>query len=376
MLSQDTKDKLFDQKEQFSKSDLTSRERVRYAIRHQETDRLPFDLWAAPLLWENLREAFSVPDDEAVMELFSIDMRLVLPDYIGPAPIEIDENVFINQFGSYRTTRKTPFGEYYELVRYPLAQASTVDEILNYQFLPKKEHWNPNSVKAIIEKLDRNHQTYMRYESCGIFEYAWPLFGLENFLLRMAMDDMTLPNALMEYITEMFIDLTLEILQAAEGRIDMVYIYDDIGTQTSLMMSVPMWKKYILPWHQKYLKVIRDAFDVDIMYHTDGAIYPFIQPLVEDLGIDVLNPMQPKAAGMDFSRIKSEFGDRLAFHGGIDVQDILPNDSPQQVTEEVTRVKNILGQNGGYICAPAHKMQADVPVENVVALFTAPRALS
>ena len=186
------------QKEQFDKSDLTSRERVRLTIHHQDTDRIPFDFWAAPNLWQTVKTALSLPDDEALLDLFSIDMRLVMPDYIGPAPIEVDENVFINQFGSYRTTHLTPFGEYYELVKFPLADASSVDQIFSYPYLPKKEHWDPQSVSGAIQKLDQKNQPYLRYETCGIFEYAWPLFGLENFLLRMAVDDITLPNAVME----------------------------------------------------------------------------------------------------------------------------------------------------------------------------------
>jgi uroporphyrinogen decarboxylase len=111
------------------------------------------------------------------------------------------------------------------------------------------------------------------------------------------------------------------------------------------------------------------------MYHSCGAVYPFIADFVDEMGIDVLNPLQPRAAGMDMSRIKTEFGDRLSFHGAIDIQQTLPHSTPEQVQAEVRERCQVLGQRGGYICASAHYIQADTPLANIIAMYTTPREL-
>ncbi|MDY6847211.1 MAG: uroporphyrinogen decarboxylase family protein [Chloroflexota bacterium] len=364
-----------EQREKFQKTDLSPRQRVKNAIHRKEIDRTPFDLWISPAIWEKLKSGLNTESEEEIQELLSTDLRIVQPNYVGPAPVDLGNEIFVNEFGSHRVTRSTPYGEYYELKQFPLAEATKVSELENYPYLPKVEDWDPASVTHQISKLDAVDEYYLRFEACGIFEYSWPLFGLENLLLRMGSDDMALPNAAMAYITELFIGLTKQVLNAAEGRYDMVYIYDDIGTQFAPMMSVQMWREYIMPWHKKYLNAIRE-YGVDIMYHSDGAIYPFIKYLIEDLKIDVLNPMQKTAKGMDFTKIKNNFGDRLSFYGAIDVQEVLPTYTPEAVREEVINVQQILGAGGGYVCTSAHRMQGDVPLENVIAMYTAPRDIN
>jgi uroporphyrinogen decarboxylase len=139
-------------------------------------------------------------------------------------------------------------------------------------------------------------------------------------------------------------------------------------------MSPRMWRTYILPRHQRLNAAIRAArYPVKIMYHSCGAVYPFIAAFVDELGIDVLNPLQPRAAGMDMARIKAEFGDRLAFHGAIDIQNTLPHGSVEEVQDEVRARCQLLGRAGGYICTSAHYIQADTPLGNIIALYTAPR---
>ena len=112
------------------------------------------------------------------------------------------------------------------------------------------------------------------------------------------------------------------------------------------------------------------------MYHSCGAIYPLIGALADEMGIDVLNPLQPRAAGMDAARIKREFGNRLSFYGAVDIQRTLPRGMPQEAQAEVQERCRVLGRGGGYICASAHYIQADTPLENIVAMYTTPRELS
>jgi uroporphyrinogen decarboxylase len=111
------------------------------------------------------------------------------------------------------------------------------------------------------------------------------------------------------------------------------------------------------------------------MYHSCGAVFPLIGPFIEEMGIDVLNPLQPRAAGMDLARIKADFGGRLSFHGGIDIQHTLPHGTPGDVQLEVRDRCELLGRGGGYICTSAHYIQADTPVENIVAMYCTRREL-
>jgi uroporphyrinogen decarboxylase len=156
----------------------------------------------------------------------------------------------------------------------------------------------------------------------------------------------------------------------------MVYTYDDVGIQGGLLMSPRMWRKYVLPRHQRLNAAIRSCrYPVKIMYHSCGAVYPLIGAFVDEMGIDVLNPLQPRAAGMDMRRIKAEFGDRLSFHGAIDLQKTLPHGTPEEVQSEVRDRCQVLARGGGYICTSAHYIQADTPLANIFALYTAPREL-
>jgi uroporphyrinogen decarboxylase len=180
----------------------------------------------------------------------------------------------------------------------------------------------------------------------------------------------------MDRFTDIYIENTRRVINAAGGLLDMVYTYDDVGTQKGLLISPRMWRQYILPRHQRLNAAIRAAdYPVKIMYHSCGAIYPLISAFMDEMGIDVLNPLQPRAAGMDLARIKAEFGGRLAFHGAVDIQHTLPLGTPAQVQAEVRERCQLLGHGGGYICTSAHYIQADTPLENVIALYTTPREL-
>jgi uroporphyrinogen decarboxylase len=178
----------------------------------------------------------------------------------------------------------------------------------------------------------------------------------------------------MDRFTDIYIENTRRVIEAAGGLLDMVYTYDDVGMQEGLLLSPRMWRQYILPRHGRLNSAIRDAaHPVKIMYHSCGAVFPLIKAFIQDMGIDVLNPLQPRAAGMDMGRIKAEFGDRLSFHGAVDIQHTLPHGTPADVQAEVLDRCRVLGRDGGYICTSAHYIQADTPLRNIIALYTTPR---
>jgi uroporphyrinogen decarboxylase len=146
-----------------------------------------------------------------------------------------------------------------------------------------------------------------------------------------------------------------------------VYTYDDVASQRSLLMSKDVWKDIVKPYHVQLSGVIK-SLGKTVMYHSCGSVYQMI-PLFAELPIDVLNPLQPLAEDMDFKKIKENFGETLCFHGGMDIQFLLPKGSVKEVEDKVKETIDILSKNGGYILTSAHYIQADTPVKNIIAMY-------
>ena len=351
---------------------LSPWERVETALAHREPDRVPFDFWAVPEVWTMLRAALDTDDDEEILRLLGVDCRMVTTRYVGRKARTLPDGTFIDQWGTHRRRVANEFGSYDEYASHPLAEAETVADVLNWDW-PSPDDWDVSGVRAQCEQWQAPVRYHLRYEVGGIFEWSWGLRGFERFLIDL-IEQPDIACAIMDRFTDIYIENTLRVIEAAGGLLDMVYTYDDVGIQEGPLLSPRMWREYILPRHQRLNAAIRAAkYPVKIMYHSCGAIYPFIAAFIDDMGIDVLNPLQPRAAGMDMARIKAEFGDRLSFHGAIDIQHTLPYGTPAEVQAEVRERCRVLGRGGGYICASAHYIQADTPLENVIAMYTAPR---
>lgn len=352
---------------------ITPHQRVEMALRHEEPDRVPFDFWAVPEVWAALHRYLGTDDDGDVLRLLGVDCRWVRPDYVGPAPIVQEDGSYYDALGTHRRSVSNEFCTYEEYAGHPLADVQTVAEVESWPGWPQTEHWEVSSLKDKIQALNRETEYWLCYEVGGIFEWSWGLRGFEQFLMDLVVKP-EIACAIMDCYTDIYIANVTRVLEAADGGIDMVYTYDDMGTQQGLLISEAMWREFVLPRHRRLNAAIR-RFPVKIMYHSCGAIYPLIGALADEMSIDVLNPLQPRAAGMDAARIKREFGDRLSFYGAIDIQHTLPKGTPQEVAAEVQERCQVLGRGGGYICASAHYIQADTPLENIIAMYTAPREL-
>jgi uroporphyrinogen decarboxylase len=354
--------------------------RVEMALAHQEPDRVPFDFWAVPEVWEKLRLALGLEGevssaDETLLRLLGIDCRMVVARYVGSKARELPDGTYIDAWGTHRRQVTNEFSSYGEYASHPLAEAETVGDVRGWDWA-SPDDWDVSGVGEQCTRLNKGLRYHLRYEVGGIFEWSWGLRGFERFLLDLA-EKPEIACAIMDRFTDIYIENTLRVIEAAEGQLDMVYTYDDVGIQNGLLMSPRMWRRTILPRHQRLNAAIRSArYPVKIMYHSCGAVFPLIGPFVDEMGIDVLNPLQPRAAGMDLARIKAEFGDRLSFHGGIDIQQTLPHGTPDAVRAEVRERCRVLGHGGGYICTSAHHLQADTPLENIVAMYTTPRELN
>ena len=348
-------------------------QRVELALARRQPDRVPFDFWAVPEVWEDLRTALDA-DDETILRLLGVDCRMVTTSYAGAKVRELPDCTSIDAWGTHRRPVTNEFSTYHEYASYPLAGAETVADVMNWDW-PSPDDWDVSGVREQCECLNADIRFHLRYEVGGIFEWSWALRGFERFLLDLV-ERPDVACAIMDRFTDIYAENTLRAVEAAGGLLDMVYTYDDVGMQSGLLVSPQMWRRYILPRHQRLNAAIRAArYPVKTMYHSCGAVLPLMAAFADEMDIDVLNPLQPRAAGMDMPRIKAQFGGRLAFHGAIDIQNTLPHSDPEQVQAEVRERCWVLGRGGGYICASAHYIQADTPLENIVAMYTARREL-
>jgi len=268
-------------------------------------------------------------------------------------------------FGRHFRIVDHPTGSYEELASYPLSNAETITDLKTFLW-PEPDWWDFSGVPDLITQLDINREYHLRYRIGSVFEVAWQLRAMDTFLLDLAMKS-NIPNYIMERLTELYVEITDRFLSTAGERVDMVYFYDDVATQNSLMISKKMWEQYIKPHHAQIIEVAKNH-NKKVMYHCDGALYPLIPDLIE-MGIDVLNPIQADAKDMEPVKLKTEFGDQLSFHGGIDIIKTLPFGTPNDVQDEVkTRIRQ-LGKNGGYVLASSHHIQSDTPLENIKAMY-------
>jgi uroporphyrinogen decarboxylase len=171
---------------------------------------------------------------------------------------------------------------------------------------------------------------------------------------------------LMDRFTDFYLGFFDRMLTAAKGQIDILRVADDLGTQRSLFFSADMFRTFIKPRLKKLVDMAH-SHGVKFMFHSCGAIRPLIEDLIE-IGVDILDPLQAAAHGMEPRALKDACDNRICLHGGICTQYLLPKGTPEEVREEVRRRLDILGAGGGYILAPCHVLQTDVPTENILAM--------
>jgi uroporphyrinogen decarboxylase len=382
---------------------ISPRSRVLTALSHKQPDRLPVDFLATPEIWERLIAHFGVveaePTDtdfydaswEAVLRALEVDCRVISYDQFCFPPAEVlrpgasvnwwdalsrstpnrmwrqvtEDGDAYDIWGHHLRTVDIPGGAYEEYASWPLESAETVDDLKAFRW-PEPRWWNFEQLPELIAQINREEEHHIRFRAGSVFELAWQLRGMERFLLDLALAP-EIPTYIMTRITEVLVENIRQALAIAGDQLDMVYFYDDVATQDSLLISPQMWAELVKPHHQQIIDAIK-SFGKPVMYHCDGALRPLLPELVA-MGIDVLNPIQAEAPGMDPADLKSTFGTELSFHGGIDIIDTLPRGSVADVRAEVEARMRVLGQNGGYIMASSHHIQSDTPVENVLAMY-------
>lgn len=314
-----------------------------------------------------LKEHFGVTTHAQVLDHLDVDVRWVLVDYVGSARTTLADGSIEDEFGIRFKTVANEYGSYTDYISHPLAEMETTSDLQAYN-LPALDSWDYRSIRSAIAEADRVCPRWLMTGYASIFERAWGLMGFEKLLGDLALNP-SLIEALFDQLLEFYIEQTSCILSAADGRIDMISIGDDVGTQTGPLISVDMFRHFLKGRWKTYIDTMKARFGshLKIQYHSCGAVSDFIPDFIE-MGADVLNPIQPSAAGMDAGGLKARFGNNLCFSGGLDIQQLLPRGTPQQVKTQATHLARLLGRSGGYIAAPSHAVQPDTSVVNILAM--------
>ncbi|MFH1008835.1 MAG: uroporphyrinogen decarboxylase family protein [Candidatus Latescibacterota bacterium] len=342
---------------------MNARERMLAAISCEPVDRLPTDIWATPEVWTKLRGHFG--EDADIYSKLHIDgMAEVDPVYVGPSLPEMPVNESVNYWGIRIRDAAYEGGTYPEQFFCPLAAARTMDDLGAYAW-PIPDWFDYAPMREAAEKA-----RLTQVVRCGFmapFYYHNKLRGLEQSLIDPLLDpDFT--HALVGRISEFFYAHHRRMFEVCEGLIDLAQVTDDLGSQTGPLISLELYQEFYAPHHKRFIDLCHE-FGIKVFHHDDGGIRPFL-PLLVEMGIDILNPVQWTCPGMDMGELKAEFGDRICFHGAVDNQQILPFGTPEQVRAEVRHCMDNLASDGtGYILAPCHNLQANTPIENILAMY-------
>lgn len=339
---------------------MTPRERVLAALRHERPDRTPCDFWAEPPTWNRLFAHVGHADKDRLLDALAVDVRHLE----APAAPEcsLGGGVFQNFWGERYVYQNTPWGLMREDGKGALAGARSFAELEAFTW-PTPDCLDRSRLR---EQCQRHETHALLYGFADVWQRPALVRGWEDFFL-----DLVERPDWVHFLCRTFTDFYREdYTRAAEltgGRIDLYLLISDLGSQRGPLISLPMFRTFVAPYLKEMIDCIH-GLGGRVLFHSCGRIQPFIPDLIR-LGIDALDPIQPAGPEMQPEALQAEFGGRLCFHGGMDMQHLLPRGTPAQVAAEARRYCQVLGQRGGYILGPAHLFQPDVPPENIFALY-------
>ncbi|MCX7428707.1 MAG: hypothetical protein NTW96_24155 [Planctomycetia bacterium] len=339
---------------------MTPRQRVLAALEHRPPDRTPRDFWAEPATWNRLLAHVGHGDKDRLLDALGIDVRHL--EAAGPAERALGDGLHQNFWGERYVYRQTPWGPMREDGPGALAGARTLAELEDFDW-PTPDVFDYGPLGRDCRRWD---DYALLYGFADIWERPALVRGWENMFLDMH-ERPDWVHFLCRKFTDFYKEDYARAAEATGGRIDLFLVISDLGSQTGPLISLGMFREFVAPYIKEMADAIH-ALGAKVLYHSCGSIVPFIPELIR-LGVDVLDPIQPVGSEMSPERLKADFGDRLCFHGGIDMQHLLPHGTPGEVAAEVRRYCETLGRDGGYILGPAHFFQPDVPPENILAVY-------
>jgi len=395
------------------KPTMTSRQRVLTSLDHREPDRVPIDLGGMDsttimgAAYNRLKKHLGMagghtyvytPEmicliEEPVRKWARADVvgTPLLPHAWKPwtlsdgSPCEIparwnpeqqpDGSWVIRGPSGHASLRMPSNGYFFDPVNPPLAACETVADLARYEDEFATADW-PFWVDDTFDDLrERGRRLRAETDAALMGNFAIHIFaggqglrGYDTFMMDLLLNP-ALAEAIMDRLAETYIARFDKWIAAVGPYVDVINVNDDLGQQDRLLVSPKVYRQRIKPYQKKIYDYIRSKSDARLFLHSDGSVRAIIPDLIE-IGIQILNPAQYTAAGMDSAELKREFGKELSFWGaGVDTQHVLPRGTPQQVRDEVRRQLEVLMPGGGYVFNTVHNILHEVPAENIVAMY-------
>jgi uroporphyrinogen decarboxylase len=345
---------------------MTPRDRVLSVLEHRRPDRLPVDLWLTPEMLDALKRHAGTGDEFTCYRRLGVDKIVgVFPGYGSGLFDPNHDSAERDPWGVPLRRVRAGAATYNEYGAGPLAGAETAGDVHDYPLWPEVDRFAYADARSVAAGARQaGFATIGPWVS--FFEVYCHMRGMENALMDMADPGEVLPT-LLDRIEAIQTQMLERFLAELGDLIDLVFISDDMGTQGSLLISLPAWREHLRPRLLRWTELIH-RHGKRVMFHTDGAVRPLLPELLA-CGVDVLNPIQHVCPGMERTALKRDFGDRVVFYGGVENQRTLPFGTPDEVRAEVETCLRTLGAGGGYLPSSCHNVQAGTPVENVLAML-------
>ena len=355
---------------------MNSKQYVLQACRFERPDRIPVDYLAHPEADAAFRRRLDVTSEDELLDAIGADIYYLstrdfsqnesaVKCYRGDR-IRLDDNRRTCPLGIVFT--RGAYGSKFsvdEAVFAPLAGCTGKKDILAHP-LPKAADFD---FSPLIEEAERHaDRAVIGGLWSGIMGDSFRMYGFERFLTDIAMEPEII-HTLIDRMTDMYLELNDKYFQQLKGKMDIWFFGNDFGSQNGLLIGVDMWREFFFDNIQK-LTALAHSYGLKTMMHSCGAITPLIDGLIE-AGVDILDPIQVTASGMEPASLSKDFGGRMVFHGGIDTQRVLPFTDPEEVRRHVVETISLLDNNGGYIFAPSQILDKDIPADNMAAMYEA-----
>ena len=349
---------------------LNSKERVLTAFHHQIPDRIPVDYMTNPGIDWRLKAHFGLAedDDEGLLQALGVDFRVVNAPYVGPQLYPQPAGIQTNPWGAPRRWTAHETGGYWEYVDFPLQNAG-LEEIEAWP-LPSPDEHNYSQIEATCDRFSQYCMVTGGPNVGDIINSTSMIRNMEKTLIDLVNDD----EACLRWIDRR-LEVQLEILrrtiEAAHGKLDVLWMGEDLGTQRGPMISPRLFRKHIRPRLQQFVDLASDS-SMLVMVHSCGSSSWAFEDFIE-MGVKVVDTLQPEAKAMEPAYLKETYGSRLAFHGCISTAGPVAYGTPEEAVANARNIMAAMMPGGGYAFAPTHQLQDNSQVENVVALYEAAR---
>lgn len=351
---------------------MTSRERVLSSMARTGYDRIPIKHEGTPEVNAMLMKHFGLSNYEQLLMALGDDFRYVEPVYTGPALKTRDDGSIEGYWGERYAYAEFPGGKYLEAVHLPFKNIDTLEKLDRSHF-PSADWFDYSTIKRQCESIRKEYAVC--FGTAGDLDFINGISrarGMEEVLLDLY-DENPVYLEIMNARFRFYYDMHERALQAAEGLIDVCHTGEDLGTQNGPTISMKIFERLFAPKYEKYFNMVH-TYGAKAMHHMCGCVEPFIPRLIE-LGLDILDVVQPTTPEMDIAYLRDKYGDRLMFTGTMCVQKTLAFGSEEDVIRETER-RLALFRKGGLFLGPTHAIQVGTPLENILAMYRTAGSLS